>query len=102
GDNPVQPWYAPLIVRQQMHSSRQSRADHVDVLRSDPRNHNETILSRDEIQERRTWSDDATWRMNPQFGDGPILRRFDFASQRLIIGSLDPLSQLEDLVLYLA
>ena len=74
---PVEPWYAALIVGQEIHVGAQSGTDHIDVLGPDARNHDEPILPGNQIHERCAGANDAAWGMNPQLGHHAVLGRLD-------------------------
>src|ERR1700730_14224387 len=100
--SPLEPWYATLVVGQEIDIGAQSGTDHIDVLRPDARSHDETILQRHQIHERCAGADHATEGMNPQFGYHAVLGRPDRRSQELIVGRLQSLAYLKNLVLRLA
>ena len=99
---PVEPWHAALIVGQQIHVGAQSGTDHIDVLGPDARNHDKPILPGNQIHERRAGADHATRGMNPQVGHHAVLGRLDRRSRELVVGRLQSLAYLKNLVLYLA
>ena len=66
------------------------------------RNHDEPILPGNQIHERCAGANDATWGMDPQLGHHAVLGRLDRRSRELVVGRLQPLAYLEDLVLHLA
>ena len=51
---------------------------------------------------RGAGANDTTRGMNPQLGHHAVLWRLDRRSRKLVVGRLQPLAYLEDLVLYLA
>ena len=63
--SPMEPWYAALIIGQQIHVGAQSGTDHIDVLGPDARNHDEPILPGHQIHERCAGTDHAAWGMDP-------------------------------------
>ena len=75
--SPMEPWYAALIVGQQIHVGAQSGTDHIDVLGPDARNHDEPILPGNQIHERCAGANDAASGMKPQVRYHAILGRVD-------------------------
>ena len=55
-----------------------------------------------QIDERRAGADHAAWRMNPQLRHHAVLGRLDRRSRQLIVGRLQSLAELKNLVLHLA
>src|SRR6266404_381956 len=84
----LEPWYAALVVGQEIHVGAQSGTDHIDVLGPDARSHDETILPGNQIHEGCAGADHATGGMDPQFGYHAVLGRLDRRSQQLILRRL--------------